>query len=156
MKRPYQITSIVFILFSALIAREALDLRYYTSLGPGPGFFPFWLAMIMIVLASFMFYHATFGQSAPMPADFFASKAGYLKALAVIVSNIFVVVAMDDLGFRLVMAIFFVWLLMTLGRQRGVRGWVTMIAVTALGSWGAFWMFNDMLKVPLPIGTFGF
>ena len=27
-----------------------------------------------------------------------------------------------------------------------------MVLVTPVGSWGAFWLFNDMLKVPLPIG----
>ncbi len=155
MKRPYQITSVAFILFSAFMAKEALELKYYTALGPGPGFFPFWLSMIMIVLAGFMLYHATFGVSDPMPADFFASRTGYLKALAVIVSIVFVTQAMTSLGFRLTMAIFFLWLLFTLGRLKGVAGIASMAFVTAIGSWGAFWLFNDMLKVPLPIGMFG-
>ncbi len=156
MKRPYQITAVVFFLFSVFVAQQSLELKYYTTLGPGPGFFPFWLSVIMMVLAGFMFYHATFGRSDPMPADFWATRTGYLKALAVIVSIIFVVWAMDNLGFRLVMAIFFVFLLLTLGRQKGITGWVTIVAVTAVGSWGAFWLFNDMLQVPLPIGMFGF
>lgn len=155
MKRPYQITSLLFIFFSALIAWEALQLRYYTSLGPGPGFFPFWLSIIMILLSAIMFYHATWGKSDPMPADFFASRVGYLKALAVIVAIVFVVPAMSELGFRPTMAIFFIWLLLTLGRLRGVRGIATMAFVTLLGSWGTFWLFNDMLKVPLPLGMFG-
>lgn len=156
MKRPYQITSLVFIVFSAFIAREALELKYYTALGPGPGFFPFWLSLIMIALASFMFYHATWGKSDPMPADFFASRIGYLKGLAVIVSIVFVTQAMEELGFRLTMAVFFVWLLFTLGRQKGITGIASMAFVTFVGSFGAFWLFNDMLKVPLPQGMFGF
>jgi putative tricarboxylic transport membrane protein len=156
MKRPYQITGVVFFLFSAFIAQQSLELRYYTSLGPGPGFFPFWLAVIMGVLAAFMFYHATFGQSDPMPDDFWASRSGYLKGLAVIVSIVWVVMALEDVGFRIVMAVFMIFLLATLGRLKGVVGWTTMVAVTAGASWGAFWMFNDMLKVPLPVGMFGF
>jgi len=32
---------------SAFLAREALNLRYYTPLGPGPGFFPLWLAVLL-------------------------------------------------------------------------------------------------------------
>ena len=155
MKRPYQITALVFIAFSAFIAKDALDLKYYTSLGPGPGFFPLWLAGIMIVLSGFMFFHATWGKSDPLPADFFASRAGYLKAAAVIASIIFVVLALEDLGFKITMAIFFVWLLATLGRLKGVVGWVSMAMVVAGGSWGTFWLFNDMLKVPLPTGAFG-
>ncbi|HEX9016609.1 MAG TPA: tripartite tricarboxylate transporter TctB family protein [Chloroflexota bacterium] len=155
MKRPYQITSLVFIVFSAFIAREAFDLKYYTSLGPGPGFFPLWLSGIMIVLSAFMFSHATWGRSDPMPADFFASRVGYLKALAVAASIVFVVFAMDEFGFKITMAAFFAWLLLTLGRLKGAVGWVSMGLVVLGGSWGAFWVFNDMLKVPLPLGSFG-
>ncbi len=155
MKRPYQIASVVLILFSVSYAREALELRYYTTLGPGPGFFPFWLALIMILLASFMFYHATWRESDPMPADFFATRVGYLKALAVIVAIIFVTQALTGLGFRLTMATFFVWLLFTLGRPRRLVDLSAVLFVTLVGSWGAFWLFNDMLKVPLPVGIFG-
>ena len=35
MKRPYQITGAVFIVFSAFILRESLELEFYTSIGPG-------------------------------------------------------------------------------------------------------------------------
>src|SRR5512143_1970232 len=129
MKRPYQITSVLFIVFSAFIAWEAYQLKYYTALGPGPGFFPFWLATIMIALSAIMFYHATWGKSDPMPADFFASRIGYLKAGAVCLSILFVVRAMENLGFKITMALFFVWLLFTLGRLKSVVGWVAMAAV---------------------------
>jgi putative tricarboxylic transport membrane protein len=156
MKRPYQVTSVFFLLFGAYMAQQSLELKYYTSLGPGPGFFPFWLAIIMIVLAGFMGFHATFGESASLPEDFYATRTGYLRALAVCASIIFVVIAMDGLGFRVVMAIFFLWLLFTLGRQKGIKGAITTIAVTAGGSWGAYWLFNDMLQVPLPSGILGF
>lgn len=156
MKRPYQVTAIVFLLFSAFIARESLELRYYTELGPGPGFFPFWLALALFGLSATMLYQATFRPSEPMPADFWADRVGYVRALAVIASFIWLVFTLESLGFRLAMAVFFVWLLINLGRPSSPGGWLLAAGITALGSWGAFWLFNDLLKVVLPIGPLGF
>ncbi|HEX2924303.1 MAG TPA: tripartite tricarboxylate transporter TctB family protein, partial [Chloroflexota bacterium] len=89
MKRPYQITAVVFILFSAFIARDSMELKFYTALGPGPGFFPFWLSVLMMILAAMMFYNATFKNAGPMPDDFWASKVGYLRMLAIFLAIAF-------------------------------------------------------------------
>ena len=151
MKRPYQITGIVFILFSAFIARESLDLKFYTSLGPGPGFFPFWLSIFLGLLAANMLYQATFKPQEPMPPDFFANTKGYLKIAAILFAMIASVVFMDVIGFRLTMLAFYLFLLFALGRQ---NVFVT-IAVALAGSWGVYQVFVEYLKVPLPVGMFG-
>ena len=152
MKRPYQITSVVFLLFSAFMVRESLELKFYTTLGPGPGFFPFWLSVIFGILAAFQFYHATWGRSDPMPADFFASRTGYLRALAILVAMAGATFLMEKIGFRLTMLSFLVFLLITLGRTN----WLLIIAISVVGSWGTFHVFDQLLKVPLPQGMFGF
>ncbi len=151
MKRVYQIAGLVLLLFSIYVGLESLSLKYYTSLGPGPGFFPLWLAIIMGTLSVLMLYHATFSESEPLPSDFFASKAGYFRAGAVCASMIWIVITMPLLGFRISMVVLFLWLQLTLGR---VNPFV-MVVVAALGSWGAFWAFDNMLNVPLPVGMFG-
>lgn len=151
MKRTYQITGIAFILFSAFVVRESLDLKFYTSLGPGPGFFPFWLGVFFGLLAVGMLYQATFKPEEPMPADFFASKKGYLRNLAIILALVFAVKFMDALGFRITMLAFYVFLLYTLGRQNVV---VTLL-VSLAGSWGVYHIFVEWLKVVLPVGMFG-
>jgi putative tricarboxylic transport membrane protein len=156
MKRPYQIAAVVLLLFSAFIIRESLNLDYLTALGPGGGFFPFWLGILLLLLSLIQLYQATFTSSPPMPKDFWATKTGYLKTLAVLVAMAWAVKFLDVLGFRLVMVVFFLWLLLTLGKLQGTRGWVTIVAITAVGSWGAAWLFGDMLQVPLPSGPFGF
>ncbi len=152
MKRFYQVTGIILLLFSIYVGWASLSLKYYTSLGPGPGFFPFWLAIMLGILSLFMLYHATFGKSDPLPDNFFASKVGYLRAGALCASLIWVVVTMEELGFRISMAVLFLWLQMTLGRVNPI----IIVLTAAIGSWGAFWLFNDVLRVPLPIGMFGF
>lgn len=151
MKRPYRITAVVLLLVSAYMARESLELKFSTALGPGPGFFPFWLSVILGVLAVMMFYHATWKVSDPMPADFFASRRGYFRAFAALAALYFSAFTMDFLGFRLMMLAFMVWLFITLGRVNPI-----LIAAIAMAtSFGGFWLFGSVLQVPLPVGVLG-
>ena len=62
MRWPYVITGTVFLLLAAFIAVESLKLRYYTALGPGPGFFPFWLSLILAGLSIIMLVQAGLGR----------------------------------------------------------------------------------------------
>jgi len=86
MRRSYLISGAVLLLLAVFIAVEALKLRYYTSLGPG--FFPFWLSLVLAGLAIGMLLQATLGQAVPMPPDFFASRIGYLRMGAVVLAMV--------------------------------------------------------------------
>jgi putative tricarboxylic transport membrane protein len=151
MRRPYQITGTIFLLFSAFIAYESLQLRYYTPLGPGPGFFSFWLSLIFGGLAIIMIVQASVGRAETMPEDFFSDRIGYLRIGAVVLSLVFTTVLFEILGFRLAMLIVYVFLLQALGRQ----GIVITAIVSLFGSFGVFHVFDQWLKVPLPRGVFG-
>lgn len=151
MKRPYQITSVVFILFSVFMAQESLGLQYYTLLGPGPGFFPFWLSVSFGLLSGVMLYHAMFKRSDPLPEDFFATRDGYLRMGAIALAVIGVVVLMNPLGFRATALAFLLFLLSALGRQNLI---VTVLVALA-GSFGTYHVFSAWLQIPLPIGIFG-
>lgn len=133
------------------LASESLKLRYYTPLGPGPGFFPLWLAALLAILAVAMFCQATFRGAEPMPSDFFADRQGYLRIGAIAASLIAVIGLMEPVGFCLVMLAFYLFLLLVLGRQHPV-----ITAVVALaGSFGMYYVFVHWLKVPLPMGILG-
>jgi putative tricarboxylic transport membrane protein len=151
MKRWYQITSVMSMLVAVFLAREALKLRYYTPLGPGPGFFPLWLSILLAILAVAMFWQATFGKPEAMPADFYPDRKGYLRIGAVLAALVGVIVLMGALGFRLAMLGFYLFLLTVLGRQHPL---VTGIIALA-GSFGVYYVFVRWLAVPLPIGLFG-
>jgi putative tricarboxylic transport membrane protein len=151
MKRPYQITSVVLMLVAAFLARESLRLRYYTPLGPGPGFFPLWLSLLLALLAAAMFWQATFGKPEAMPADFYTDRRGYLRMGAVVAALVGVIMLIGPLGFRLVMLAFYLFVLTALGRQHPL-----LTAIIALaGSFGVYHVFVKWLATPLPIGPFG-
>lgn len=152
MNRPYQITGVVFLLLAAFIAWESLELKFYTYIGPGPGFFPFWLSMALGLLAVLMILQATFRQPEPMPEDFFACRAGYLRAGAIVLALTVTTALMEIVGFQLTMLGTILFLLFALGRPSLI---VTLL-VSVAGSFGCFYLFDRWLKVPLPTGLFGF
>jgi putative tricarboxylic transport membrane protein len=151
MKRPYQIAGVGFLLFAAFALNESRKLKYYSSLGPGPGFFPFWVSLFIGLLALAMLYEATWKSQEPMPADFIASRMGYVRSVSILVALVLMVATIERLGFRLAMFGFYLFLLVALGRQ---NIFVT-IAIALAGSFGIFYVFAEWLKIPLPVGVFG-
>lgn len=152
MKRPYQITGAVFLLLAVFIAWESVEMKFYTYIGPGPGFFPFFLALALGALAVLMIFQATFRQPDPMPADFFASRAGYLRVGAIVLALAATAALINLLGFQLTMLGIIAFLLFALGRPSLI---VTLL-VSVAGSFGCFYLFTQLLRVPLPTGFFGF
>ena len=151
MRRPYQITGAVLLLLAVWIAVESLQLRYYTSLGPGPGFFSFWLAVILGVLAVIMLVQTALGQTEPAPADFFAGRTGYLRMGAVVLALAGTTALLEPLGFRITMLAVYLFLLCAFGR----RSLIVTALVALAGSFGVYHVFVHWLNVPLPIGAFG-
>ncbi len=152
MRRAYQITGILVLLLAVFVAVESLSLRYYTPLGPGPGFFAFWLALILAGLAAIVVLQATFGRPEPMPDDFFSDRTGYLRIGAVVLALVATIYSFEPVGFPLTMFGVCAFLLYALGRQRVV---VTLVVSLAC-SVGVYYVFDHWLRVPLPRGVFGF
>lgn len=151
MRRIYQVTGTLLLTFAIVVGISATQLRYYSSLGPGPGFFPFWLCVILGVLSVTMILQATFGEEEPAPPDLIATRAGYLRLLAVLGALIGLALLLEPLGFRLTMFAFYMVLLLSLGRQRLLLSFIIAFA----GSFGCYYLFNDWLKVVLPVGPLG-
>lgn len=151
MRRPYQIAGIVIVVAAALLFRESLRLRYYTSLGPGPGFFPLWLSLLMAALGIAMYWRATFGTAEAMPADFYPDRRGSLRVAAVVGALAAVIGLLEPLGFRLAMLGFYLFVLTALGRQH----WLVSGLIATAGSFGVYYVFVHWLSVPLPTGVLG-
>jgi hypothetical protein len=65
MRRRHQVTAVACLLFAAFVARQAIQLRLSTPLGPGPGFFPLGLSIGFGALAVTLFVQATLGEPGP-------------------------------------------------------------------------------------------
>jgi putative tricarboxylic transport membrane protein len=152
MRRAHQITGSLLLGFAVYVGVESLELRYYSSLGPGPGFFSFWLALILGLLATVMLVKASFGTSEPMAEDFFADRRGYLRMGGIVLALLASALLLERIGFRITMFALYLFLLLTLGSHR----LITSLLVAAAGSFGVYFVFTRWLNVPLPAGTFGF
>lgn len=152
MRRPNQIAGAAFLVLAIWVAWQALKMRFYSHLGPGPGFFPFWLALALGLVSLLMIVQATIGESEPMPADFVPGRRGFLRVMAVVAALALTAALLEPLGFRLTMFATLAFLLVALGRQ----SWFVTLAVASAGSFGTFLLFDRWLRVALPIGILGF
>lgn len=99
-----------------------------------------------------VFYQATFRSLPPMPKDFYPSRSGFFRITAVVMALILVISLMRPLGFSLVMAGFYLILMLILGQ----RNPIVLIAVSLGGSFGIRYLFANYLSIPLPAGPLGF
>jgi putative tricarboxylic transport membrane protein len=136
------------IFLAALVT--SLDYSLTDALGPGPGFFPFWLSLIGAVLTV-----AILIQDARSPdistASILPNRQAILQGGGVLVALTVAATLLEPLGFRPTMLLFIAVLLWALG----ARSPLAILLTAAAGSFGVFHVFYDWLKVPLPIGLLG-
>lgn len=147
MRRIHQGAGLVFLALGLFVVSEALKLRYYTSLGPGPGFFSYWLGVLLSVLAVLMILRASFGPTERPATEIFADKIAYIRIGTVFIGMVALVLLLKLVGFPLTMAAFIALVLMS--------GGVSLRAIIAgafLGGVVAFYVFSHLLGVPLPAG----
>ena len=142
---------LVFCLFAMW---QSLLLSLTDRLGPGPGFFPFWLALIGALLAVALLV-TTFREAAD-PSDgetrILPHGEGGKRWLAIVVLLAAVTVAMEFVGFRIAMLVFNAVLVIALGERR----WWAIAVFSILGSVGVYYVFTTWLDVLLPVSPFGF
>ncbi|HYN11212.1 MAG TPA: tripartite tricarboxylate transporter TctB family protein [Burkholderiales bacterium] len=143
MKRGWQAAVAVLLVVFAFFAFESLRLSLRDALGPGPGFFPFWLSVAGGVLAVVLLVQLH-RESESEPLNF--DRAG-LRGVAMVLAGLIVATALlEVLGFRIAMLLLLVYLLVALG----VRNWIAIGLVAVAGSFGVFHVFSGLLKVQLP------
>ena len=146
MTRVHQALSLIIIAFSIWVVVESVQLNYYTKLGPGPGFFPFWLALSMGGLSTAWFVQLLLRPLQGKAMDFLPSRAGCWRIASLIVSVAVFGLLVEKVGFSVLMFVFLLFLLLALGRQSAV----VTLTVSILGSFGIYYIFTAYLNVHLP------
>ena len=113
---------------------------------PGPAFMPVLLAALLIL---FSLAVAAMGAAAGRLLD--VGWAEWRHAAAIFGCCAFAAWGLDRLGYRLTMAVLLAVLFLALERL----GAVTSLVLTLGMAWGSFYLFDTLLKVPLPRGPFG-
>lgn len=152
MRRVYQVAALVIFILGALLLRGSLDLHYYTSMGPGPGFFPFWLSLILAMLAALMFFEATFTKLPDeAPSDLFPDRAGLLRIAAIPVALGSVALLLERIGFGPAMFLMNMFVMLVLTK----RHLLIVLIIAFVGSFGVEYLFAHWLNVQLPATNLG-
>jgi putative tricarboxylic transport membrane protein len=152
MRRVYQVAALIFLAFSAYLMVESRNMEYYVDLGPGPGFFPFWLGALLAVLSIIWLIQVSRGPGGPLEAGFIPDRRGLIRILSILVAMALFGWVVDDLGFQLTMLVFLAFLLTALGRQKPI---VTVV-IAVVGSFGVYYAFTQWLDVQLPASSVEF
>ena len=150
-RRAYQVSGLVGLLLAVALGYQAARLPYYTRIGPGPGFFPRWLCGVLALLSLVILVRATRDRDAAAAIEL-PDRPAALRIVGVVVALFLVAFVTTTLGFRLTMLTFYLAVIGMLGRWR----WIETPVLAVLGSFAAYYILVEWLKLPLPVGALGF
>jgi hypothetical protein len=145
--RDDQVSGAALAIAGVLIALQSWQYPIGSLAEPGPGYLPFALG---IALAGFGALIAVAGGRSP--AFRWRHFGDGLKGLAILAGLGFAALALERLGYRITIAVLLLYYLGVLER----RPWLRTLVLTAIVSLGSYYVFARLLRVPLPIGVFGF
>lgn len=149
MKKAQLIAGLMFLAASIYIVVVALGMKYYDAIGPGAGFFPFWLGLFLGFLSLACLVQVWRDGRDDSVERFLPNRQGMVKIALIIVALLSFVVLLNPIGFKIAMFGFLFFLLALLGRQKILIS----IVIATLGSFGAYHAFNNWLGVPLPLAS---
>lgn len=147
MKRWERIAAAILIFIGMAAAAIAYNLGFGDLHHPGPGFFPFWLSIIL-ALVSFIYFITRIGADSHR-ARLWDKRAWVRPSLAALVMFLYSL-AMGWIGFFPATFLLFLSWLILIERER----LLTVSLVSILGTASIYIIFTVFLKVPLPRGTF--
>jgi uncharacterized membrane protein YhaH (DUF805 family) len=113
---------------------------------PGPAYMPVLLAVLLIVFGAAV---VAMGPRARRLRD--VGWEEWRHAVAIFAACAFAAWGLERVGYRLTMAVVVAFLIVGLER----KGMILGLVLTAAMAWGSFYVFDTLLKVPLPRGPFG-
>jgi hypothetical protein len=145
MKRFERMAAIVLCAIGAAAAYLALQMGYGSARFPGPGYLPFWLAVLLLVTSA-LYFVSRLGFEAE-GWSLWGQRAWLRPTLSAVIMLLFTL-SMGWLGFFASTFLLFLAWLIVIERER----WLVVGAVSVLGTLGAYILFAVLLKVPLPKG----
>ena len=139
------VTASVLMLLGGVVLFDAVRLGFgWGPDGPRSGFFPFWLALIMVVVCGVIFVQAARGGQGKS----FVSREQLAPVLKVLWPAVAAVFLMHFVGLYVASALYMGFYMRWVGRH----SWA-MVVLIALGvSIGSFLVFEKWFLVPMPKG----
>ena len=121
----------------------------WTSDGPGSGYFPFYIGLIMTISGAGIFYQSLFSKKGKN-TKVFVDGEQIKRVLSVLVPAGFYVFAVEFIGLYIASFFYIILFMVILGKFSWVKSVIAAFCVNAL----FFMMFEVWFKVPLFKGEF--
>ena len=142
------VVAVVLFALGAVVIVQARALgAEWTSDGPGSGYFPFYIGLILCIASAGVFYQAVV--SAKRDTRAFVDREQLGRVLSVLVPALFYVLAIVFVGLYVASAVYIAVFMVVLGKYPAWKSALIGIAVSAV----FFAMFEVWFKVPLYKGT---
>ena len=115
----------------------------WTTDGPGAGYFPFYIGVILCIAGLGIMYQALFGKN--KNTDIFVDNEQLKLVLSVFLPALVYVLAVQFLGLYVASAVYIALFMIILGKFSKVKSVITALSVVVL----FFFMFEVWFKVPL-------
>ena len=151
MRRAELACSLGLVALAAICAwyAQELPIGWVTGEGPGGGFFPFWLSVIMGVTAVAVGVQEFLKDSAPRrAAQRFFAEGGLRQVLLIAIPGFIMVALIDVISTYLAAMIFLFYYTRAIGKH----SWPITLLVTVAVPVGIFLLFEKFLLIPLPKG----
>jgi len=135
--------------FGVLVIQGSWSLgSRWTSDGPGSGYFPFYIGLILCISGAGTMVQALFGKN--RKTEIFVDRVQLRRVLSVLLPALVYVVAVQLVGLYVASAVYVALFMIVLGEYSPVKSIATAIVLNAI----FFLMFEVWFKVPLFKGMF--
>jgi putative tricarboxylic transport membrane protein len=153
MKKADLITGFVLLALAGYVIWESSQMPQSATFGPGVGFLPLWLGILLaffsIILIAGAWFRKTAGQ---VKGPLFPEKKALLAVVLVLVGLAAYILLIEVIGFIADTFLFVTFLMWFVERQK----WLRTIATAVLTTGGLYIIFEILLKITLPSNMFGF
>ena len=120
----------------------------WTSDGPGAGYFPFYIGLILVISGIGVLYQALAGKN--KNTEVFVDREEFGRVLSVLIPAAVYVGAIQLIGIYVASAIYIALFMVILGKYSWIKSVMAALVVNTL----FFMMFEVWFKVPLHKGTY--
>ena len=132
------------LIFGAAAAYESAKLPFGTIHNPGPGFFPWWTSVVLVLLALVLLAQALTPRSTTVGKG--SGRIAKVAALLIVLGAY--IFLLDPLGYLLCTFLLVLFMLRAIDTQR----WAVALGVAAITAVGSYVVFAIWLSIPLPRG----
>lgn len=137
------VAALIFILGAVVVEGSRALGSGWTSEGPGAGYFPFYIGLILCIAALGIVFQVVAAKD--KSGDVFVDRTQLKQVLAVFLPALVYVGAVQFLGLYVASAIYIALFMIILGKFSPIKSVITALVVTSL----FFLMFEVWFKVPL-------